>query len=113
MDTTLKMADDTFSPSEITAAVSQLLQETTARQHELRSSREAGLSSLYLMIRTLIRGQGFAQMDDIRDSETASNGTSNATSELMESLDKLDREGLETFLDEYTFKEGLVHISLY
>lgn len=93
-----------FTSAQITDAVAQLLREQEERQRTVLDTRQDDLTDLYLMVRTLIRGQGFAQMEDLRDRHDPSTSLETVKSK----LDELDREGLETFLLEYALGERLV-----
>lgn len=100
------MSIDPFSPLEITSAVDQLVRELVEAQTEVSDRRERDLVDLYLMVRTLIRGQGFALMRDLRngDEEHELDGGD----KVKEQLELEDRDGLKMFLTEYLLKEGLV-----
>lgn len=79
-----------FNNRHILEAVQQLLKEKENERHELLQERNEDLSSLYLLVRTLVRGEGFAQMAD----------QGKAANEVEETDD-----ALAMFKDEYTLKE--------
>ena len=106
------MSSDPFTPREISSAVEQLLDELIDRQRSVVNDRENQLVDLYLMVRTLIRGQGFATMEDVLDGDTS--GTINEAdrrTKVKTRLEAQDREGLGMFLQEYLMREGSVRIS--
>jgi hypothetical protein len=107
------MSSDPFTPREISSAVEQLLDELIGRQRSVVNDRENQLVDLYLMVRTLIRGQGFATMEDVLDGNT--NGTiesgeneADRRTKVKQRLELQDREGLGMFLQEYLMNEGSV-----
>lgn len=110
------MSSDPLTPREISSAVEQLLDELIDRQRSVVNDRENQLVDLYLMVRTLIRGQGFATMEDVLDGNTSGtieDGEDEADqrTKVKQRLELQDREGLGMFLQEYLMKEGSVRIS--
>jgi hypothetical protein len=110
---------DPFTPQEISSAVDQLLHELVDRQRAVIDRRETQLVDLYLMVRTLIRGQGFATMEDLLDGNGNADSNVNVIAGdnkdgadrqrgVKERLETQDREGLGMFLEEYVLKQGSV-----
>jgi hypothetical protein len=89
---------DPFTPTEIVQAVTLLLNETEHALTTVRSKRQGDLGRLYLMLRTLIRGQGFAPMDDLgegdEDEEEGQDG-------LGRRIGEEEREAFERFMNDY------------
>jgi hypothetical protein len=110
------MSSDPFTPREISSAVEQLLDELIDRQCSVVNDRENQLVDLYLMVRTLIRGQGFATMEDVLDGNTSGTieereNEADRRTKVKTRLEAQDREGLGMFLQEYLMREGSVRIS--
>jgi hypothetical protein len=84
---------DPLSPSEIVDAVRLLLEETQTRSEELSKQRQVDLENLYLMNRTLIRGQGFAVMEDLLDDSR--------TDDLSTRIGEDERKAFDMFMDSY------------
>ena len=99
------MSTDPFSPREITSAVDQLVRELVDAQRETTDRREGDLVNLYLMVRTLTRGQGFATMEDLLPGDERERAV-----EMKRHLESQDQDGLKMFLEEYVLKEGSVFL---
>ena len=90
---------DPLTPTEVVQAVTLLLDETEHALTTVRTKRETDLGRLYLMLRTLIRGQGFAPMDDLGEGEEGDE--EEGKDGLGSKIGEEEREAFERFMSDY------------